>query len=83
MNTLPAPCLICGAPTKTVDAAGKPPKYLPFCSSRCQTIDLGNWLGERYVVPVGPAIDAEPTSSASGDDEPGGKDPTQRGDLGG
>jgi endogenous inhibitor of DNA gyrase (YacG/DUF329 family) len=26
----------------------------PFCSPRCQTIDLGRWLGERYrVVPEG------------------------------
>lgn len=27
----------------------------PFCSARCQQIDLGNWLGERYVVPGSPA----------------------------
>jgi endogenous inhibitor of DNA gyrase (YacG/DUF329 family) len=26
----------------------------PFCSERCQTIDLGRWLGERYrVAPEG------------------------------
>jgi uncharacterized protein len=23
----------------------------PFCSSRCQLIDLGRWLGEEYRVP--------------------------------
>ncbi len=23
-------------------------RWRPFCSSRCQTIDLGNWLGETY-----------------------------------
>lgn len=22
----------------------------PFCSKRCKMIDLGNWLGEKYVV---------------------------------
>ena len=22
----------------------------PFCSERCQTIDLGNWASEKYVV---------------------------------
>lgn len=22
--------------------------YRPFCSQRCKTIDLGNWLGEAY-----------------------------------
>jgi endogenous inhibitor of DNA gyrase (YacG/DUF329 family) len=24
----------------------------PFCSERCRTIDLGNWLGESYRIPV-------------------------------
>ena len=23
---------------------------LPFCSKRCQSLDLGNWLDERYRV---------------------------------
>lgn len=22
----------------------------PFCSVRCRQVDLGNWLGERYVI---------------------------------
>ena len=22
--------------------------YRPFCSERCQLLDLGNWLAERY-----------------------------------
>jgi hypothetical protein len=22
----------------------------PFCSFRCKLIDLGNWLGEKYVI---------------------------------
>ena len=28
----------------------------PFCSPRCKTIDLGNWLGEAYRItrPLGP-----------------------------
>lgn len=25
--------------------------HRPFCSARCQRIDLGNWLDERYFVP--------------------------------
>lgn len=25
---------------------------LPFCSQRCQLIDLGRWLGEGYGLPV-------------------------------
>ena len=36
----------------------------PFCSPRCQTMDLGRWLGEKYrVAPEGrdepPGEDAE------------------------
>ena len=26
--------------------------YRPFCSERCQTLDLGNWATDRYTVPV-------------------------------
>jgi hypothetical protein len=26
-------------------------KTFPFCSDRCRLIDLGNWLGGRYVIP--------------------------------
>jgi uncharacterized protein len=25
----------------------------PFCSARCKTVDLGNWLSDLYVVPGG------------------------------
>jgi endogenous inhibitor of DNA gyrase (YacG/DUF329 family) len=27
----------------------------PFCSERCRLIDLGNWLGNRYVIPGKPS----------------------------
>jgi hypothetical protein len=42
------PCPIC---SKTVDLASvnKEP-FLPFCSERCKTIDLGNWATEKYVI---------------------------------
>jgi endogenous inhibitor of DNA gyrase (YacG/DUF329 family) len=30
-------------------------KGFPFCSERCQLIDLGRWLGEEYRIPAGPA----------------------------
>lgn len=40
-------CPICqGATSLSVDN-----RHRPFCSARCQMVDLGNWLGERYVVP--------------------------------
>jgi uncharacterized protein len=37
-------CPICGKP---VDA-----KHRPFCSARCQTIDLGRWLKGDYRIPT-------------------------------
>jgi endogenous inhibitor of DNA gyrase (YacG/DUF329 family) len=33
--------------------------YRPFCSQRCKTIDLGNWLGEAYKVTRPIAVDDE------------------------
>lgn len=39
----PPPCPICGKPAE--------PATKPFCSPRCADIDLGRWLGERYVIP--------------------------------
>jgi endogenous inhibitor of DNA gyrase (YacG/DUF329 family) len=27
-------------------------EFVPFCSQRCQQIDLGRWLDERYSVPL-------------------------------
>ena len=38
-----APCPICRKPAN--------PETKPFCSPRCADIDLGRWLGERYVIP--------------------------------
>ena len=30
-------------------------KLFPFCTQRCQMIDLGRWFGEEYRVPGEPA----------------------------
>jgi endogenous inhibitor of DNA gyrase (YacG/DUF329 family) len=37
---------------------------MPFCSSRCKSIDLGRWLDERYSLPIErpEAPDPEPES---------------------
>jgi endogenous inhibitor of DNA gyrase (YacG/DUF329 family) len=40
--------------------------YRPFCSDRCQLIDLGAWTEERYKIP-GEAADT--TNPAEDDDE--------------
>lgn len=37
-------CPICHRESDIPDDA----PHRPFCSSRCKTIDLGNWLGEAY-----------------------------------
>ena len=28
-------------------------EHFPFCSERCRLQDLGNWLNEAYVIPIG------------------------------
>ena len=46
-------CAICRKPVppRSDNAA------FPFCCERCRLIDLGNWLGEAYRVPVDDAAD--------------------------
>ncbi len=40
-------CPICKKPAE-MDKAKNP--FLPFCSERCRTIDLGAWLDGKYIV---------------------------------
>jgi endogenous inhibitor of DNA gyrase (YacG/DUF329 family) len=37
--------------------------YRPFCSERCQLLDLGNWASERYRIPDAP-LDAQAEEDA-------------------
>ncbi len=46
-------CPICRKPADTTQAN----PYRPFCSERCQLIDLGTWAGEGYRVPVSKSED--------------------------
>ena len=39
--------------------------HRPFCSARCKSIDLGNWLTESYRVPV--EDDDDPEASLDGE----------------
>ena len=48
-------CPTCGEP---VDQES-PLTVMPFCSRRCQQIDLGNWLDEKYGFPLEGEEDAE------------------------
>ena len=38
-------------PTCRVDTAWENNPHRPFCSKRCQMIDLGAWVEERYKIP--------------------------------
>jgi endogenous inhibitor of DNA gyrase (YacG/DUF329 family) len=40
--------------------------YMPFCSERCKTIDLGNWSAEKYVI----SSPAEPSDLAEAAAQP-------------
>ncbi|MEM7083684.1 MAG: DNA gyrase inhibitor YacG [Pseudomonadota bacterium] len=48
MSTSPSPpqvaCPHCQAPSEFSDANA----YRPFCSERCQLIDLGDWFDEEH-----------------------------------
>ena len=51
--TLPNPaCPIC----KRELSRGAATKTHPFCSARCKMVDLGNWLGDGYVI-AGASLD--------------------------
>lgn len=50
-------------------------KFRPFCSDRCQKIDLGHWLSETYVVPTKEsAVELEETNKVLDEDEPNDSD---------
>ncbi|HEX4298092.1 MAG TPA: DNA gyrase inhibitor YacG [Devosia sp.] len=57
-------CPICGKPS-----AGE---FSPFCSARCQDVDLNRWLSNRYVIPSDEPAAAEdgngPPPDDAGDD---------------
>ncbi len=46
-----------------------PTVALPFCSARCQQIDLGRWLSEGYALPENPEVDDEDVVDKMIDDE--------------
>lgn len=44
-------------------------RSLPFCSSRCRTIDLGRWLNEEYSFSDAPDDEDEEEFTYRGDDD--------------
>lgn len=49
MAALEAKCPICRRLTRQGE------EYFPFCSERCQLLDLGAWSSEEYRIPGAPA----------------------------
>ena len=60
-NSKKSKCPQCGREFSLV--AGDGPTWLPFCSERCQWIDLGKWFNGEYRIS---------TDLLSGDEEQGG-----------
>jgi endogenous inhibitor of DNA gyrase (YacG/DUF329 family) len=48
-------CPICKKPADNSRAN----RFRPFCSERCQLVDLGGWAGGNYTVPGSPVDDHE------------------------
>lgn len=42
--------------------------FRPFCSERCQLIDLGDWASEKHAIPAEPLPSTEEFSSSNFDD---------------
>ncbi len=62
--SLKAKCPIC----RKVSTQGE--EFFPFCSERCQLIDLGKWASEEYRIPgesAQSALDNEDTSNEDRD----------------
>ena len=51
-------CPTCGKPTQWKDN-----EFRPFCSERCQLVDLGRWVEGEYRVP-GESLPSEQTEPA-------------------
>lgn len=51
-----AHCSLCGHPFERRES-----KVFPFCSVRCQQIDLGQWLEEKHGLPLDGQEDQEYT----------------------
>ncbi len=58
----PGRCPTCEAPTQR--------RFRPFCSKRCQDLDLGRWFRGSYRIPTGEAAGEGPESDE--DDDPYG-----------
>jgi len=65
-------------PTCNLEFEAETSPAKPFCSKRCQTIDLGRWLDESYSLPHAPDPEADevPDDNWSGGPPPGAEKPS-------
>ena len=54
-------------PTCRAAAIKEGNKLFPFCSERCQLVDLGRWLNEDYRVPSEEPVDPNAIGLDDGD----------------
>ncbi len=54
-------CPTCGKPVEKA--------FSPFCSKRCQMVDLGSWLTDRYRIPSTPEDDDSENIKEDKDDD--------------
>ncbi len=59
----PMPCPLCRKPSS--------PQHKPFCSERCQKLDLHQWLSGGYAVPALETPDDEPEMQDDAESEHG------------
>lgn len=60
-------CAMCG---KVFESATN--QFVPFCSERCQQLDLGRWLTEQYGLPAD-----DPSEETAEDIDPAPPDPDE------
>jgi endogenous inhibitor of DNA gyrase (YacG/DUF329 family) len=44
--------------------------WRPFCSERCQLIDLGDWAAERHAIPGTPVDSTDESAPSASSSEP-------------
>ncbi|MFT4631490.1 MAG: endogenous inhibitor of DNA gyrase (YacG/DUF329 family) [Candidatus Pseudothioglobus sp.] len=67
MARLEVKCPTCQKPVHWVEEN----IYRPFCSERCQLIDLGEWASGKHFIPVDPTHDDVTSADLDSGDLPG------------
>lgn len=60
---MPARCPTCRQPLARETTENR---FRPFCSERCQQVDLGRWLDGSYAIPTDEPADVVPDGQRDG-----------------